>query len=177
MVEEVVGVAKAYTTRVGAGPFVTELNDDMGERLLRQGEEFGVTTGRARRCGWLDLVVLRHAVRLNGPTALAVTKLDVLNGIDTIKACVAYEIDGRREENFPGSVAKLERAKPIYEELKGWRSWSEDTASLCRKGVSALPAEMREYLAYIEKMTGVKVGIISVGKEREETIDVRQNRW
>jgi len=177
MVEQVVGVMKAYTTRVGAGPFVTELHDEIGERLLRQGGEFGVTTGRPRRCGWLDLVVVRHAVRLNGLTELAVTKLDVLNDLDTIKVCVAYEIDGRREEHFPGSVAKLERARPIYEELKGWRSWTEDTAQLCRRGYSAFPQEMRDFVAYVEKATGVKAGIVSVGKGRDETVDRNPGRW
>lgn len=177
MIEEVVGVMKAYTTRVGAGPFVTELKDEVGERLLHQGMEFGTTTGRPRRCGWLDLVVVRHAVRLNGLTSLAVTKLDVLNDMDTIKVCVAYEIDGQRVENFPGSIAKLERARPIYEELKGWKAWSEDTVALCRKGYSALPEEMRNFITYVEQRTGVKVGIVSVGKGRDETIDLRETRW
>lgn len=176
-VGEVVGVTKAYTTRVGAGPFVTELHDEIGERLLRQGGEFGTTTGRPRRCGWLDLVVVRHAARLNGLTALALTKLDVLNDLDTIRVCTAYEIDGKREENFPGSVAKLERAKPVYEEVKGWKGWSEDTISLCRKGYQALPRELRDYVAFIESRVGVKAGIISVGKERDATIDLRTKRW
>lgn len=177
MVEQVVGVVKAYTTRVGAGPFPTELKDETGKRLLHQGEEFGTTTGRERRCGWLDLVVLRHAVRLNGLTSLAITKLDVLNGIGPIKVCVAYDIDGERVEDFPASISRLERAKPIYEERKGWGSWSEDTAALCRKGVTALPEAMRDYIAYIEKSVGVKADILSVGKRREETIDLRPDRW
>lgn len=177
MVEQVVGVAKAYTTRVGAGPFPTELKDEIGQRLLHQGEEFGTTTGRERRCGWLDLVVLRHAARLNGLTSLAITKLDVLNDIDRIKVCVAYDIDGERVENFPGSVSRLMRVKPIYEELDGWSSWSEETAELCRRGVEALPRAMRDYIAYIEREVGVKADILSVGKRREETIDLRPDRW
>ena len=177
MVEQVVGVAKAYTTRVGAGPFPTELKDEVGQRLLHQGEEFGTTTGRERRCGWLDLVVLRHATRLNGLTSLAITKLDVLNDIDPIKVCVAYDIDGERIENFPGSVSRLMRAKPIYEELEGWSSWSEETAKLCRQGVGALPRAMRDYIAYVEKSVDVGADIISLGKRREETIDLRPDRW
>ena len=177
MVEQVVGVAKAYTTRVGAGPFPTELKDEIGHRLLHQGEEFGTTTGRERRCGWLDMVVLRHAVRLNGLSALAITKLDVLNDIDPIKVCVAYDIDGERVENFPGNASRLMRAKPIYEELEGWGSWSEETAKLCRQGVEVLPRAMRDYIAFIEKGVGVKAGIISLGKRREETIDLRPDRW
>ncbi|NLI74096.1 MAG: adenylosuccinate synthase [Euryarchaeota archaeon] len=176
-IEQVVGVAKAYTTRVGAGPFPTELHNEMGKILLHQGEEFGTTTGRERRCGWLDLVVLRHATRLNGPTSLAITKLDVLNDIDSIKVCVAYDIDGERVEHFPGSAPKMESAKPIYEELKGWKSWSEDTVELCQQGIEAMPREMRDYISYIEKDLGVKADIISVGKERDETIDLRPDRW
>lgn len=177
MVEQVVGVAKAYTTRVGAGPFPTELKDEIGHRLLHQGEEFGTTTGRERRCGWLDMVVLRHAVRLNGPSSLAITKLDVLNDIDPIKVCVAYDIDGERVEDFPGSASRSMRAKPIYEELEGWGSWSEETAKLCRQGVEVLPRAMRDYIAFIEKGVGVKAGIISLGKRRGETIDLRPDRW
>ena len=177
MVEQVVGVAKAYTTRVGGGPFPTELNDEIGRKLLHQGEEFGTTTGRERRCGWLDLVVLRHATRLSGPTSLAITKLDVLNDIGPIKVCVAYDIDGERVENFPGSISRLMRIKPIYEELEGWSSWSEKTAELCRQGLDAMPRAMRDYIAFIEKNVGVKADIISVGKRREETIDLRPDRW
>ena len=177
MVEQVVGVAKAYTTRVGAGPFPTELKDEIGHRLLHQGEEFGTTTGRERRCGWLDMVVLRHAARLNGLSSLAITKLDVLNDIDPIKVCVAYDIDGERVENFPGNASRLMRAKPIYEELEGWGSWSEETAKLCRQGVEVLPRAMRDYVAFIEKSVGVKADIISLGKRREETIDLHPDRW
>ncbi|HOB38052.1 MAG: adenylosuccinate synthase [Methanomassiliicoccaceae archaeon] len=177
MVEQVIGVVKAYTTRVGAGPFPTELKDETGRKLLHQGEEFGTTTGRERRCGWLDLVVLRLAVRLSGLTSLAITKLDVLNDIDPIKVCVAYEIDGERVENFPGNASRLERARPIYEELQGWSSWSEETASLCRRGVEALPEAMRDYISYIERSVGVKAEILSLGKRRDETIDLRPDRW
>jgi adenylosuccinate synthase len=176
-VNEVIGVTKAYTTRVGAGPFVTELKDEIGMHLQNVGGEFGTTTGRPRRCGWLDLVVVRHAVRLNGMTSTAVTKLDVLNDLETIKVCVAYEIDGQRVEDFPGNISKVERAKPIYEELKGWRSWDRNTAELCKDGLSALPKGMRDYLKFISANAGVPIGIVSVGKGRDETVDLRKKRW
>jgi adenylosuccinate synthase len=176
-IHNVIGVTKAYTTRVGAGPFVTELTDEIGRHLQNVGGEFGTTTGRARRCGWLDLVVVRHAVRLNGMTCMAVTKLDVLNDLETIKVCVAYDIDGQRVENFPANTRQLERAQPIYEELNGWSSWSENTAKLCQKGLSALPKGLQRYLEYISDNTSVPIGIVSVGKGRDETIDLRKERW
>lgn len=176
-VGEVIGVTKAYTTRVGAGPFVTELKDEVGKRIQDVGGEFGTTTGRPRRCGWLDLVVVRHAVRLNGMTSTAITKLDVLNDLDTVKVCVAYDIDGERVEDFPGSIPRLERAEPIYEELKGWKSWKDGTSELCKKGLSALPKGLRDYLKFISTNTGVPIGIVSVGKGRDETIDLRKKRW
>jgi len=174
---QVIGVTKAYTTRVGAGPFVTELSDDIGTSLLEKGGEFGTTTGRARRCGRLDMVVVRHAVRLNGMTSMAVTKLDVLNGLDKVKVCVAYRIDGKRVENFPSSVRQLERAEPIYEELAGWDEWEGSTAEMCRRGLSAFPKAMRDYLDYISKDAECPADIISVGKRRDETIDLRQDKW
>mgnify|MGYP000091987132 CR=1 FL=1 len=176
-VRDVVGVVKAYTTRVGSGPFVTELHDETGETLLKNGGEFGTTTGRARRCGWLDLVVVRHAVRLNGLTSIALTKLDVLNGIKELKVCTAYEIDGEEVKNFPGSPHKLEKAQPVYDTLEGWEGWTEETSKICKRGYDALPEKMKDYISYIEKDTGVPVGIISIGKGRNETIDRRENKW
>jgi adenylosuccinate synthase len=176
-IHEVIGVVKAYTTRVGSGPFPTELNDQTGEMLRQNGGEFGTTTGRPRRCGWLDLVVVRHAVRLNGMTSMATTKIDVLNGLKKIKVCVAYDIDGRRTETFPGPMHLLEKVKPIYEELPGWDAWKEDTATLCKKGLDAFPQEMRSYLRFIERHAGVPSSIISLGKKRDETIDLRNKKW
>jgi adenylosuccinate synthase len=176
-VNEVIGVTKAYTTRVGAGPFVTELKDEVGMHLQNVGGEFGTTTGRARRCGWLDLVVVRHAVRLNGMTSMAITKLDVLNDLESIKVCVAYDIDGKRVEDFPASIPKLERAKPIYEELKGWKSWKGNTPELCKQGLSALPKGLRDYLKFVSANAGAPIGIVSVGKGRDETIDLRKKKW
>jgi adenylosuccinate synthase len=174
---DVVGVTKAYTTRVGAGPFVTELHDEMGARLQSVGGEFGTTTGRPRRCGWLDLVVVRHACRLSGVTSLAMTKVDVLNDIPVIKVCVAYDIDGEIVQDFPGSVTKLARAKPVYEEVDGWAGWGGDTAAMCRKGYSALPRNLRKFMDIITTNTGTPIGIISLGKGRDETIDLRKRRW
>ena len=175
-INDIIGIVKAYTTRVGAGPFPTELKDDLGKYLMTKGGEFGATTGRPRRCGWLDLVVVRHAVRLSGITALAVTKLDVLNGMSAIKIATAYEIDGEKVTDFPASLNRLARAMPIYEELKGWPDWEEGKAhEVAIKGFLALPSGMRAYLDFISKATGVPVGIIGIGKERNETIDLRSD--
>ena len=170
-------MTKAYTTRVGAGPFVTELKDAIGLHLQNVGGEFGTTTGRASRCGWLDLVVVRHAVRLNGMTSMAVTKLDVLNDLETIKVCVAYDIDGRGVENFPASISRLSRAKPVYEEMEGWSSADSKPASILRKGYTALPKNMRKYLDFVTTVSRTPIGIISYGKGREETIDLRRRTW
>jgi adenylosuccinate synthase len=173
-IHEVIGVMKAYTTRVGAGPFPTELLDEVGEELLKKGGEYGATTGRARRCGWLDMVVVRHAVRLNGITSLAVTKLDVLNGMPLMKVAVNYRIDGQVVENFPASLDKLARAKPIYQEFGGWEGWKEgEAADIVKKGYDALPHGMREYIEFVSRNAGVPVRIIGIGKERNETIDLR----
>ncbi len=173
-ISEVIGITKAYTTRVGAGPFPTELKDELGKFLMTKGGEYGATTGRARRCGWLDLVVVRHSARLNGITSLAVTKLDVLNGMKSIKVATAYEIDDKKVLNFPASLNQLARAKPIYEELKGWSDWGDGKAmEIAKKGYDALPAGMRDYLDFISQNAGVPVSIIGIGKERHETIDLR----
>ncbi len=173
-INEVIGITKAYTTRVGAGPFPTELKDELGKYLMTKGGEYGATTGRARRCGWLDLVVVRHSLRLNGITSLAVTKLDVLNGMRSIKVATAYEIDGKKVTNFPASISQLSRAKPVYEELKGWPDWGEgQSADVAKRGYQALPSGMRDYLDFISQNVGVPVSIIGIGKERRETIDLR----
>jgi adenylosuccinate synthase len=177
MVGDVIGVTKAYTTRVGAGPFVTELHDAAGLHLQNVGGEFGTTTGRPRRCGWLDLVVVRHAIRLNGLTSLAMTKLDVLSGLPTVKVCMAYDIDGQIVEDFPASVSRLSRAKPVYEELEGWEASAVKTATILRKGYSALPKNMRRYLDFITTSSRTPIGIVSFGKGREETIDLRRRTW
>lgn len=176
-IREIVGIVKAYTTRVGSGPFPTELHDDLGEHLLRKGGEYGTTTGRARRCGWLDLVVVNHAIRLSGMTQLAITKLDVLNGLDTVKVATAYEIGGEEIKHFPASLDRLSKVNPIYQELDGWTAWEEDSIEIAARGIEALPSEMRSYLDFIERETGVSPTILGIGPKRKETIDLDSDRW
>lgn len=167
-ISKIIGVVKAYTTRVGEGPFPTELNEKTGERLRDAGKEYGTTTGRPRRCGWADLVILKYAKMVNGLTELAVTKLDVLNGISPLKLCVSYEINGKRTENFPSSINALSRAKPVYIEMDGWKEL--DIERIVKEGYRALPKEAKAYLERMEKETGVPIKIISFGASREETI-------
>ena len=164
----VVGIVKAYTTRVGAGPFVTELEDETGDYIQEQGKEFGATTGRRRRCGWLDLVVVRDSARLNGLDSLAITKLDILTGLNSLKICVGYEIDGERVDHRPASLKRMAACTPLYEEMPGW----QDNISGARE-VDQLPVEARSYIKAIEDITGIPVSIISVGPGRDETIIVQ----
>ena len=167
-ITRVVGVAKAYVTRVGSGPFPTELLDDdpVGHRLVERGAEFGTNTGRRRRPGWLDTVMLRHAVALNSCTELAVTKLDVLSGFDELKVCVAYEADdGSRFEHVPYHQSVLHKVRPIYETLPGWRVAIDDVHR-----IGDLPAEARGYVQFLEQAAGVPVTFVSVGPGREQTV-------
>ncbi len=164
-IDNVMGIVKAYTTRVGAGPFTTELFDDTGDFIQKKGAEFGATTGRRRRCGWLDTVILNNAVRLNGLTGLVITKLDVLGGVDELKICTAYQYKDQRLDAFPASLKVLEACEPIYETLPGWE---EDISSLRR--YEDLPVQVKGYLKRIEELTGIPVQIVSVGPGREETI-------
>ncbi len=174
-VQEVLGVMKAYTTRVGAGPFPTELLDQTGTDLMNKGGEFGATTGRPRRCGWLDMVIVEHAVRLNGLTQLAITKLDVLCGMKKIKVAIAYDIDGTVVDHFPASLRALQRAEPIYEELDGWEEWDDREAKrMIERGFEALPKNLRSYVKFVEEHSRVRASIISIGKERDKTIDRRK---
>lgn len=165
----IIGIAKAYSTRVGEGPFVCELNDEMGDELRNKGFEFGATTGRPRRCGWLDVNVVRHAAMINGLTDLVITKLDILTGIEKIKMCVAYEIDGKRYDYIPSSVEDLAKAKPIYEVFDGW---SEDISTM--KSYEELPENAKAYLARIEELTKTKISMISVGPERNCNIIIHE---
>lgn len=162
---QVVGITKAYTTRVGEGPFPTELIDETGEQIRKAGHEFGTTTGRPRRCGWLDLVVLRYTCMINGVTELALTKLDVLSGMKELKVCTEYEINGKKTADFPIRPEDLKVAKPVYETLPGW----EENIMEC-KSMEELPENARNYVSYIEKQLGVKVSIVSIGPKREQTI-------
>jgi adenylosuccinate synthase len=164
-IDGVLGVVKAYTTRVGEGPLPTELAGAMGERLRESGQEFGAVTGRPRRCGWFDAVAVRYAARVNGLDALALTKLDVLDGIEHIEICTGYRIGGRTVDAMPSDSAQLGAAEPIYE---SWRGWSRPTAGAQR--FEDLPDEARAYIARLEGLTGVPVGIVSTGSAREATI-------
>ncbi|MBC8419785.1 MAG: adenylosuccinate synthase [Pseudomonadota bacterium] len=164
----VVGIVKAYTTRVGAGPFVTELEDETGDYIQERGKEFGATTGRRRRCGWLDLVVVGDSVRLNGLDSLAITKLDILTGLKSLKICVGYEIDGKKVRQRPTSLKRMAAAIPVYEEMPGWQ---DDISGA--KEIGQLPEAARAYINAIETITGVPVSIVSVGPGRNETIIVK----
>jgi adenylosuccinate synthase len=164
----VLGIVKAYTTRVGSGPFPTECLDEVGDHLVECGVEFGSTTGRRRRCGWLDAVVLKDSARLNGLTGLAITKLDVLTGINPVKICVGYDENGSRRETTPATIQELERCRPIFEELPGW---TEDIRGVRR--MEDFPQATRNYLKRLEELVGVPIQIVSVGPDREETIVVQ----
>lgn len=168
-IDEVIGITKAYTTRVGSGPFPTELQGDLGQRLRDKGGEYGATTGRPRRCGWLDAVAIRYAARVNGLNGLALTKMDVLTGFDELKIAVAYELDGKRYEEFPCDGDTLRQVQPIYETLPGW---SEDLKEC--KGYDELPANARHFIERIEELAKVPVMAVSVGPDRSETI-LRRN--
>ncbi|MBF0456135.1 MAG: adenylosuccinate synthase [Magnetococcales bacterium] len=164
-IDYVLGIVKAYTTRVGSGPFPTELFDDVGDHLGKVGGEVGATTGRSRRCGWFDAVVVSHAARVNGLTGLALTKLDVLDGLKTLKICVAYERNGRRIEIMPSDPSVLEACEPIYEEMPGWSASTVGCSDM-----NSLPQEARDYIARLEALVGVKVAILSTGPDRKETL-------
>ncbi len=164
-IDKVMGISKAYTTRVGGGPFPTELNDEIGDQLRKVGDEFGATTGRPRRCGWLDGVVLRYAVRVNGMWGMALTKMDVLSGIKQLNICTSYELDGKRVTELPGDYEDLARVKPVYETLPGW---DEPLAGV--RTFDELPANARRYVRRVEEVSGVPVVCVSVGADRGETI-------
>ena len=163
-IDRVVGVCKAYTTRVGEGPFVTE-NADFSERMHSMGREFGATTGRARRCGWLDMVLLRHASMVNGITDFAMTNLDGLDGIDPIRICTAYEMDGQRLELPPATTSQFERCEPVYEELPGWTE-----ASTNAQTIGELPANARKFLDRVEELTGTPISLVGNGPSRDQTL-------
>jgi adenylosuccinate synthase len=164
-ISRVIGVCKAYTTRVGAGPFPTELLDENGVHLRKVGQEYGTTTGRERRCGWFDAVVARYSVRLNGVTDLVVTKLDVLSGLEKVPVCVGYEIDGRRVTHMPATQTEFHHARPIYEEHDGW--WEDISKA---RTFDELPDNARIYLERLEELSGARISVIGVGPGRDETI-------
>ncbi|ABN54288.1 MAG TPA: adenylosuccinate synthetase [Hungateiclostridium thermocellum] len=166
-INEVYGVLKAYTSRVGAGPFPTEQNNEIGDRIRELGWEYGTTTGRPRRCGWLDLVMIKYAARVNGLTALAINHVDTIGKLPKIKLCVAYKKNGQETRNFPCSLKELAQCEPVYEEFDGW---DEDISNV--KSFDDLPDNAKKYLSRIEEIVGVKIKLIGVGKEREQTIVV-----
>ncbi|WP_278261819.1 adenylosuccinate synthase [Nocardia sp. AG03] len=164
-IDTVLGILKCYTTRVGSGPFPTELFDNFGEFLAKQGGEVGVTTGRARRCGWFDAVISRYATRVNGITDYFLTKLDVLSGLDTVPICVAYEIDGKRVEQMPTTQTEFHHAKPVYEEMPGW--WEDISHA---RTFEELPANAQAYVLRLEELSGARISCIGVGPGRDQTI-------
>ncbi|WP_419924129.1 adenylosuccinate synthase [Candidatus Poriferisocius sp.] len=164
-IDRVIGVTKAYISRVGSGPFPCELTDEVGDHLVEVGREYGTNTKRRRRCGWLDTVMLRHAVRVNSLSDLAVTKLDVLDGLDTIKVCVAYEMEGERRASMPYHQSEIHRAVPVYEELPGWRTDLSEVGDR-----SELPQQAEDYLRFIEEQAGVPATLVGVGPGRDQFI-------
>ena len=168
-IEKVVGVTKAYISRVGTGPFLTEQENEIGDYLIDKGAEYGVVTGRRRRCGWLDLVSLKYSVRVNSLTELFITKLDVLSGLDELDLNIAYEVDGSEVVDFPREQRVLERAKPIYKTFKGW---SEDISNIT--SFDNLPNEAKEYIKFIEDFIQVPITFISDGPERNQNIIIEQ---
>jgi adenylosuccinate synthase len=168
MIDSVIGVTKAYTTRVGEGPFPTELKDQVGERIREKGGEYGATTGRPRRCGWFDAVVVNHAIRINGIREVAITKLDVLDDFDKVKICVGYRVNGKILHHVPSHLDLLESSEPVYEELEGWRREVKGA-----KKISELPTQAQRYLKRIEELTHAKIAMVSIGSERNETIEVK----
>lgn len=167
-VQKIVGITKAYTTRVGSGPFPTELNDELGERIRKDGAEFGATTGRPRRTGWLDLVALKYAIRVNGITNLALMKLDVLSGHERIDVCVAYRLDGQEIKDLPTAVGDLTRVEPVYKTLPGW---NEDISQV--RTIQDLPQAARDYVQFIGNEVATPIDVVSVGPGREQTLWIK----
>jgi len=169
MIDSAVGIAKAYTTRVGKGPFPTELNDSTGEWIREKGHEYGVTTGRSRRCGWLDIVILKSSARISGLTSFVVTKIDTLAGLEKVKMCTGYKLDGKEIDYFPASLEDLERCEPIYEEFDGWDESIENA-----RAYEDIPENAKIYLKRIEELTDTRVSIVSVGPKRDQTMEINK---
>ena len=166
-IDDVIGIVKAYTTRVGNGPFPTELIDDDGETLRKLGVEFGATTGRPRRCGWFDAFLVKYSCMINGINSVSITKLDILGNSDKIKVCVGYKLDGKMLKSFPTDISQLEKIKPVYETLNGWKT---DISKI--RSFNELPSETKDYLNFISSECQFKIKIISVGPKRSQTIFV-----
>jgi len=168
MINSVIGIAKAYTTRVGEGPFPTELQDELGEKIRQKGGEYGATTGRPRRCGWFDAVVVNHSIRVNGIREIVITKLDVLNDFDTIKICVGYRVDGKVFYHVPSNFEILKNSEPVYEEMRGWKTEIKGV-----RNFKDLPRNAKLYIRRIQELINTKITMISVGSERDETVEVK----
>jgi adenylosuccinate synthase len=166
--QKIVGITKAYTTRVGSGPFPTELSNELGDRLRREGGEFGATTGRPRRCGWLDLVALKYAIRVNGITSLAFMKLDVLSGHERIEVCTAYRLDGLEIKELPVNSSDLSRVEPIYKSLAGW---SDDLRNV--RSIQDLPQAARDLIQFVASEVATPIDVVSVGPGREQTLWIK----
>ena len=174
-IDEVIGVVKAYTSRVGAGPLPTEITDETAQRIRDKGGEYGTTTGRPRRIGWLDLVTLKYAKEVNGLTGLAFTRVDTLAGISKVKLCVAYELDGKRTADMPQSAEEFARCKPVYEEMPGWKDLKpEEWRRICMRGYFAFPDGPKNYIRRISEHLGLPVYLVSVGPDRESTISLKE---
>jgi adenylosuccinate synthase len=170
-ITQVIGVVKAYTSRVGTGPFPTELDDNIGKQIRIKGNEYGTVTGRPRRCGWLDMVMLNYSIRVNGISSLALTKVDVLSDLKQIKICIAYEHNGHKLKDFPANMRILSECKPIYQTLKGWGECSKsEWSDFANKGYDALPNNLKHYLTYIEEEARVPISVLSFGPERRFTM-------
>ncbi|MCU0852040.1 MAG: adenylosuccinate synthase [Thermoplasmata archaeon] len=177
-IDDVYGVVKAYTTRVGEGPFPTELFDEIGSKIAEKGGEFGTTTGRARRCGWLDLVVTNYASRLSGFTGIAMTKIDVLGGFDEIKVCTHYTVRGKKMACFPSDLRVLKECEAKYVTLPGWEEMGEEQMRrILAKGFAELPKNMRSYVKFVEKQMRIPVVVLGLGRRRNETLDLRKRKW
>jgi len=173
MIDEVIGVVKAYTTRVGEGPAPTELQDEIGKYIQDKGHEYGATTGRPRRCGWLDMVMVRYSARVNGLTGIVITKLDVLGGLDTIKVAEAYEYNGEKIVDLPSNIHILNDCTPVYREFPGWPDYTEDQwNAMVKEGVNSLPKELIDYVIHISNDISTPIKLLSVGPARHETIEV-----
>ncbi len=178
LLDEVYGVVKAYTTRVGEGPFPTELTDDLGRTIAEKGGEFGTTTGRPRRCGWLDLVVTGYANSLSGLSGIALTKIDVLGGIGDLKVCTHYAVGGKRVLRIPADLKKLERCEPKYATLKGWDEIDvPEMKRVLSRGFTALPENMKKYVRFVENRMKVPVVLLGLGRRRNEILDLRKSKW
>jgi len=165
-IDHVMGISKAYCTRVGNGPFPTELTGEIGEKLREAGQEFGATTGRPRRCGWIDLVALKYAVDINGMDELALSKIDILNDFEQVKLCTDYRIDGKTTQTFPLDIGRLERVEPVYKTMEGWE---KDISSF--KKIDDMPTEVQNFMGYIEDYLDVEIKILSIGPGRSETME------